>query len=143
VCGAGPEFASSLGCLVAEYPGVHFNILNGHEPDEPTLCSLCTAYANVSLAGFWWHTFYPSVMHAAWHRRLEMVPVTRLCGFFSDGWCAEWTYARLTVVREVLTHVLAEKVESGFYSRAQALDVARRLLADTPAKLFLPGETIT
>jgi len=137
-----PQFASGFAWLAGEFPEIHFNLLSGHEPDEPALCSLCLAYANVSVAGYWWNGFYPSVMHAAWARRLDMVPTSRLCGFFSDGWCIDWTYARVRMTQRVLANVLAEKVDRGFYTPDQALRVARTILFDTPKQLFLPDEAV-
>ena len=135
-------FASGLAHLAGEFPEIHFNLLSGHEPDEPALCSLCLAYANVSLGGYWWNNFYPSVMRAAWHRRLDMVPTSRLCGFFSDGYCVDWIYARIRMTQRVLANVLAEKVEQGFYTPDQAVGVAREILFETPRRLFLADEGI-
>ncbi len=137
-----PSFASTMGYLCAEYPDLHFNILNGCENDEPTLCSLCIAYDNFSLSNFWWHGFYRSVMTAGWRRRLEMVPASRLVGFFSDGWCAEWIYARLCIVREVLADVLHEKLRNGDCTEEQAVSLAWNILFHTPRRLFLPRESV-
>jgi len=142
VARAAGQFASGFGRLLGEYPDLHFNILSGYEIDEPIWCSLCLGYGNVSLAGYWWGGFYPSVMHAAWARRLDMVPTPRLCGFFSDGWCIEWTYARVRMTQRILANVLAEKIDRGFYTADQALRVARTLLFDTPRQLFLPDEAV-
>jgi glucuronate isomerase len=133
----GPQFTSSLGWLFGEFPDLHFNLLTGYEPDEPLLCSHCLAYSNVSLAGFWWNTFYRSSMHAAWDRRLDMVPTPALCGFFSDGWCVDWIYGRLRLTQKVLAGVLAGKVEQGWYSPDEAVRVARELLLVSPARRFL------
>ncbi|MBD3314237.1 MAG: hypothetical protein GF344_00490 [Chitinivibrionales bacterium] len=134
---AGATFASTLGHLVGEFPDLHFVILNGYEPDEPLLCSLCLGYGNVSLGGFWWQTFYPSVTHAAWHRRLDMVPTSRLMGFFSDAHCVDWIYARIRMAQRVLSQVLAERIERKFYSFDQAIDVARAIMNGTPKRLLL------
>jgi len=130
------DYTNGLGLLCAEFPDLHFNILNGYEPDEPELCSLALAYDNLSLGGFWWHTFYPSVMKTAWRRRLEMVPVSRLQGFFSDGYCVDWVYGRLAMTRKVLSEVLSEKVEQGYYSVNQAVRIAEDVLRIQPKKLF-------
>ncbi|MFP4139516.1 MAG: hypothetical protein ACOCZU_04855 [Planctomycetota bacterium] len=137
-----PQFASSLGWLFGEFPGIHFNLLNGYEPIEPELCAHCLAYENVSLASYWWQTFYPAVMAAAWRRRLDMVPASRLCGFFSDGWCLDWTYARLQMTRRVLAQVLAEKVQQGWWSEQRAIRTAEQLFLHTPRELFLPDEDV-
>ncbi len=139
---AAPQFASGFGYLLGEFPDIHFNILSGYEPDEPTWCSLCLGYDNISLAGYWWSSFYPSVMHGAWHRRLGMVPTSRLCGFFSDGYCVDWIYARVRMTQRILANVLAEKVRQGFYTQDQAVRVAGEILFETPRRLFLPDEDI-
>jgi len=130
-------FAAGIAHLAAEFPEIHFNVLNGYEPDEPVLCSLCLAYANVSLGSFWWQTFYPSVMHAAWHRRLDMVPVSRLCGFFSDGYSVDYIYGRLRLSQRVLANVLAERIERGFGNRKQAIEIARQVMHETPKRLMM------
>jgi hypothetical protein len=139
---AAPEFASSMGHLFGEFPDIHFNILSGYEPDEPIWCAMTQAYANVSLACFWWETFFPSVMHQAVHRRLDMVPRASLSGFFSDGYCVDWVYGRLATVRRVMANVMAERIERGFMTRAEALAVARDMLFGTPRRIFLPDEKI-
>lgn len=139
---AAPEFASSMGHLFGEFQDIHFNILNGYEPDEPVWCAMTQGYANVSLAGFWWETFYPSVMHQAVHRRLDMVPRARLVAFFSDGYCVDWVYGRLRTVQRVLANVMAERIERGFMTREEALAAARDMLFETPRRLFLPNEQI-
>ena len=140
LCRAGNQFADSLGYLVQEFSDLHFNLLNGYEPHEPILCGLALSQANVSLGGYWWHTFYRSVMHTAWHRRLDMVPTAALCGFFSDGYCIDWVYGRLRMTQRILANVLADKIEHGFYSEQQALDVAREVLLEAPRRIFLPDE---
>lgn len=135
-----PEFVHSLGHLVAEFPGLHFNLLNAVEEYEHPLCALVQAYGNVSLGGYWWHMFYPTVMEGAWHRRLDMVPSTRLMGFFSDGYCVDHVYGRATMTRAVLARVLASRVERGLCTRTSAGRLARELLVGTPSRIML-GET--
>jgi glucuronate isomerase len=134
---ADAEYATGLGYLAAEFPGIHFNILNGYEPHEPELCSLALAYPNVSLGGFWWQTFYPSVMRASLGRRLDMVPVSRLMGFFSDGYCLDWVWARLRQSRRIIAEVLSDKMEREGWNADLCLRTARALLHDTPKKIFL------
>ncbi len=137
---AHPDFASSMGYLFGEFPDLHFNVLNGYEPDEPIWCAMVQGYRNVSLSGFWWHTFYPSVMHRAVSRRLDMAPQSRLVGFFSDGWCVDYVYGRLAMARRVWANVLTEKIERGLYTRDHAMAVARQVFFETPRRLFFPNE---
>ena len=42
--------------------------------------------------------------------RLDMVPLNRQIGFFSDAYCVEWTYAKMIIVRKQMAEVLAQKI---------------------------------
>jgi hypothetical protein len=134
-----PEFIHSLGHLIAEFPGLHFNLLNAVEDYEPPLCAMVQAYSNVSLGGYWWHMFYPTVMENAWHRRLDMVPATRLMAFFSDGYCVDHVYGRATMTRAVLARVMASRIERGLCTRKTASRLAQEILVDTPRRIMLGG----
>jgi len=68
--------------------------------------------------------------------RLDMLPANKQIGFFSDAYCVEWTYAKALIVRRQLARVLAEKIEQGQYTRADALAVARAILFETPQTLL-------
>ena len=57
-------------------------------------------------------------------------------GFFSDAYCVEWTYAKSIIVRKQLASVLAEKVSQGQYSDTDAIEIARRILLETPQTLL-------
>ncbi len=129
-------FAADLAFLFGEFPQIHFNLLSGCESDEHVLCGHCLAYENVSLSSFWWYHFYPSLMSNAWERRLDMVPASRLCGFFSDGRCVDWLYGRVLLSKRALANALGQKVNQGIYSHNQAVGVAREVLFDTPKRIF-------
>jgi hypothetical protein len=67
--------------------------------------------------------------------RLDMLPVNRQIGFFSDSYSVEWAYAKAVIVRRQLAHVLAERVSQGQYSIEDALAIARSIFWETPQKL--------
>ena len=134
-----PGFAASLGYLVGDFPDMHFNFLSSAEQDEQALCALCQAYGNASLGGFWYYNFYPHIMQQAWQRRLDMVPLNRLCGFFSDGYCVDWIYARLRITQRVLANVLAQRIADGWCTEPEALHIVDALLDTTPRELFALG----
>ena len=67
--------------------------------------------------------------------RLDMVPVNKQVGFFSDAYAAEWSYAKAIIVRKQMAQVLAEKVGQGQYSCDEAISVARAILFETPQTL--------
>ena len=68
--------------------------------------------------------------------RLDMLPVNKQVGFFSDAYVVEWTYGKAALVRKQLACVLAEKIEQRQYTRDDALATARAILYETPQTLL-------
>lgn len=118
------------------YPYVHFNVLLAPVQEAALLANYAKSIPNVSVAGFWWHSLYPGAMQSGFAERLENVPSNRIIGFFSDGWCAEWSYGKLALFRLQLARYLAARIEEGFYNESRALDLARRILWDTPRTIY-------
>jgi hypothetical protein len=75
-------------------------------------------------------------MRQVMEERLDMVPVNKQVGFFSDAYCLEWTYAKAKMILNQLSVVLAAKVEYGQYTRNDALVVARAILYETSKELL-------
>jgi len=136
------DLGAHVGRLMVQFPDLQLDVLNGYEPAEPVLCSVAARLPNLSLSSMWWHMFYPHVAKNAWQRRIDMVPETGLCGFFSDGYCVDWQYARLKLTQRVLANALAERIEAGWMTQTQALTFARFILHDNPLRIFLPDEKL-
>ena len=77
------------------------------------MCTLARELPNLSLAGYWWHNFFPDTIAQVMRERLEMLPANKQVGFFSDAYCVEWSYAKAVLVRKILARVLAERIELG------------------------------
>jgi hypothetical protein len=133
---ASSAFTGTFGYLLAEFPDTHFNILGSYAPDEQALCSLSTGYNNMSLGGFWYQNFFATHMEQGWNMRLDMMPLDKICGFFSDGYCAEWIYGRALMTRKVMANALADRIERGFCDEEYAMYIAKTTLYDTPKKLM-------
>lgn len=122
--------------MMGRHPGMRFQCTLSSAHANQSLCTLCRELPNFSLAGLWWHNFFPSIMHRVIAERLDMLPVNKQVGFFSDAYCAEWAYAKSMIVKLVLTRVLADKVELGQYTVGIAVDTAREILFETPRTLL-------
>jgi hypothetical protein len=127
---------AELGHMIAGHPGIRFQCFLASRHANQSLCTLCRELPNLSLAGYWWHNFFPSVMRQVMEERLDMLPTNRQIGFFSDAYCIEWAYAKWAMVRSQLAAVLAGKIEQGQYTKAEALEVARAVLYDAPQQLL-------
>ena len=124
-----------LAQMVSRHPQLRFQCFISSRHANQTLCTLCRELPNFSLAGFWWHNFFPAAIRHVMAERLDMVPVNKQVGFFSDAYAVEWTYAKALLVRKQLAHVLAEKISQGQYTHDEAVSIAREILYETPQTL--------
>jgi hypothetical protein len=126
---------AQLAEIVARHPKLRFQCFVSSRHANQTLCTLCRELPNFSVAGFWWHSFFPAAIRHVLAERLDMVPVNKQVGFFSDAYVVEWSYAKTVIVRKQMAQVFAEKVAQGQYTLDEALRVAREILYETPQSL--------
>jgi uncharacterized membrane protein len=67
--------------------------------------------------------------------RLDMVPLNKQAGLFTDAYHVEWAYAKATFIKKQMSVVLAEKINQGQYSYEDAIRIAKALIYDTPQSL--------
>ncbi|MCX5769126.1 MAG: hypothetical protein NTZ09_02455, partial [Candidatus Hydrogenedentes bacterium] len=121
-----------LGELISRFPAVRFVCFLSSRHANQSLCTLARELPNLSLAGYWWHNFFPGAIRQVFEERLDMLPLNKQIGFFSDAYCADWAYAKALLVRKLMAEVLANKIDSGQYSFDDAVNISRALLHDTP-----------
>ena len=126
---------AQLAQIVGRHPRLRFQCFVSSRHANQTLCTMCRELPNFSLAGFWWHNFFPGAIRQIMTERLDMVPLNKQIGFFSDAYVVEWSYAKAIIVRKQMAQGLAEKIAQGQYSFDEALRVARELLFETPQSL--------
>jgi len=122
--------------MIARHPKLRFQCFLASRHANQSLCTLARELPNFSLAGYWWHNFFPDVIRQVMAERLDMVPANKQIGFFSDAYCVEWTYAKAILVRKQLARVLAAKIEQGQYSQEDALAIATAILYESPRSLL-------
>jgi hypothetical protein len=127
---------ASLAEIVARHPGIRFQCYLSSAHANQTLCTIARELPNFSLAGFWWHNFFPAFIERVIRERLDMLAASRQVGFFSDAYTIEWSYAKAVIVRRVLARVLADKVLQGQYDKSVALAIAREILFESPRRLM-------
>ena len=132
----GQETIAQLGEMMAGHPRLRFQCFLASRHANQSLCTLARELPNFSLAGYWWHNFFPDVIRQVLAERLDMVPMNKQIGFFSDAYCVEWTYAKAVIVRKQMARVLADKIEQGQFTTEEALATARAILFDSPQTLL-------
>jgi hypothetical protein len=126
---------AQLGEMAARHPDVRFQCFLSSAHANQSMCTLCRELPNVSLAGYWWHNFFPSIIRRVMNERLDMLPWNKQIGFFSDAYVIEWAYAKLKIVRWELAQALAERIESGQFNRDEAISYARKTMYLCPQEL--------
>jgi len=132
----GQRTIRQLGEMIARHPGLRFQCFLASRHANQSLCTLARELPNFSLAGYWWHNFFPDVIRQVMNERLDMVPLNKQIGFFSDAYCVEWTYAKAIIVRKQLAQVLEAKIAQGQFTRDEALAIARAILFESPQTLL-------
>ncbi len=122
--------------MVARHPRLRFQCFVASRHANQSFCTLARELPNFSLAGYWWHSFFPHIIRQIMAERLDMLPVNKQVGFFSDAYCVEWVYGKVLLVRKQLARVLAEKIEQGQYSRDDAVAIAKAILFESPQTLL-------
>lgn len=127
---------SDLASIIGRHRGIHFQCMLASRHGNQSLCTLARELPNLSLAGYWWHNFFPTTIRQVIEERLDMVPLNKQIGFFSDAYCAEWSYAKAAIVKRQLAQVLAAKVDQHQYTVLEALQIAREILYLSPQTLL-------
>jgi len=125
-----------LAGMVARHPGTRFQCFLASAHANQALCTLARELPNFSLAGYWWHNFFPSFIERIMSERLDMLSTAKQIGFFSDAYTMEWSYAKAVIVRKSLARVLAARVAEGRHDRKTAERIARELFLETPQALL-------
>jgi hypothetical protein len=127
---------AQLAEMIGRHPNLKFQCFLSSQHVNQAICTLCRELPNLSVAGYWWHNFFPSIIRRVMDERLDMLPVNKQVGFFSDAYCVEWAYAKALMVKRELAAVLAARVDSGQYGVDEAVGIAREILFDTPRSLL-------
>jgi glucuronate isomerase len=122
--------------FIGRHPRLRFQCFLASRHANQSLCTMARELPNLSLAAYWWHNFFPDTVRHIVSERLDMVPVNKQVGFFSDAYCLEWTYAKLILVRRIMAQVFAAKIEQGQYSLNESLAIARAILYESPQSLL-------
>lgn len=130
------ETPFELANIFYRYPGIQFNIHLSNMAQNQTFCTLAREIPNLTLNGYWWHNFYPSFIPRILSERIDMLPVGKTVGLFSDAYCAEWAYAKQKYIRYFTTQVLSERMEMGQYTEQQVLSIANNLFRGTACRIF-------
>ena len=122
--------------LFVLYPKVSFDLFHRSRPYQGELAVLAKTFPNVYVDFCWAYPVSGPAARRALQEMMEAAPMNKILGFGGDYFYAEMSYAHSRMARQSIAQVLWEKVESGFCTEDEALEIAQMLLHDNPASLF-------
>lgn len=125
-----------LSNLLLRYPRVQFDLFHLGFPYVTESVALCKMFANAHLNLCWCYVLAPATTERVLREALDTVPYNKILGFGGDYQAVELSYAHGQMAREALQRVLGGMVLDRRMSEAEALQVARALLHDNPARLY-------
>lgn len=119
-----------------QYKSVDFHLISAYRFQSHELTVIAKNYPNVYLTGYWWYCFFPESIMQHILERLQLIPMGKICGFFSDAYVLEWIYGKAALTRKMIMEALDCMVKRGFYTKDLAEEVAISLLSGNAKRLF-------
>ena len=125
--------------LIERHPRTRFLLMHLAYPWSRDLLGMAFVYRNIWLDLTWSFLLSPSHFKLALHEAIEVLPNESRMMLGGDNWHVEETYGTMQTARRLITEVLDEKLASGYFSRATAERLARRMLHDNAREFFRLG----
>lgn len=122
--------------LLIEYPKVKFVLFHLGFPYTGELSVLAKTYQNVYVDFCWNHMGQPSVARRVLGEMVDCIPGNKLMAFGADFGYIEGVYGHQVLARRNVAASLAQKVDEGFFTMAEAEFLATRLLRDNAIDLY-------
>ncbi|MHB1485652.1 MAG: hypothetical protein ACYCYI_13480 [Saccharofermentanales bacterium] len=122
--------------LFGRHPKIRFQAFLASESYNHALCVIVRETPNLSLAGYWWHNFFPGPIRKIIETRIDMLPLNKQAGFFSDAYCLDWAYAKIKLVKNIYAEVLYEKIRQERFSYKDALMISKKIFYDVPKSML-------
>jgi hypothetical protein len=132
----GEGLTGAIARIAGKYEDFQFCVGFASDVHAQDLGILAKHVPNINVLGYWWHSLYPFYIRKSIETRLDMVPVNKIIGYFSDAYHCEWCYPKLKLVKHILKQVLVERVLEGWYTLDAATDIVDKILYENPKRIY-------
>ena len=138
---AGPGYLAEsnpvlLADLIKRNPGVTFVLLHGGYPFTSEATILAKSFENVYLDANWLPLISPTAMKRALQDWLDCIPLSKIMIWGGDSYRIEGTFASLLLVKQVVSEVLADRVQSGHTPEGNVRTILWEMFRNNPARLY-------
>lgn len=122
---------------IQRHPRTRFDLYHLGMPEPRQTMVIAKNSANVWLNLAWCHIISQAMTRSALHELIDLVPVNKVFGFGGDYHApVEKVVGHLRMAQEDIAWVLAERIEAGLMTEAQALDIATKWLWHNPRECY-------
>lgn len=121
--------------LIKAYPEGKFILLHGGYPWTSEAGAMAASFENVYVDLCWIPVISPEGARRTLSEWIEVVPSDRIL-WGGDAWSPEALYGSTRMARDVVAEVLSQKVEEGYLSMAEAVELGKRIFRDNALALF-------
>jgi predicted TIM-barrel fold metal-dependent hydrolase len=129
-----------LANLFLQYRDVRFSLYHGGYPFGSELASLAKNFRNVYIDMCWLYIISPSYSERYLHEWLETVPANKIMAFGGDYHNVENVYGHSVIARQIISKVLTDKVQSGYITEKEAMDIVLMILRDNAISFYGLGK---
>jgi predicted TIM-barrel fold metal-dependent hydrolase len=122
--------------LFAEYPNLKFDIFHMGYPYERELIVLAKTHPNVYIDLCWAHIISPFASRNAFYEMLDVLPHTKIMGFGGDYLFFDGVVGHITLAKQNICTVLAEKVCKGECDIDLSEKILQAVLHDNAKRVF-------
>ncbi|HLR65701.1 MAG TPA: amidohydrolase family protein [Virgibacillus sp.] len=122
--------------VISGYPDVRFVLFHGGFPWIYNTAALAHNYANVIIDINWLPLISTSAAKDALHVYIETLRDNRRITWGADTWTSEEAVGAAMAFQHVLTDVLNEKVESGYFSINEAEKFAKKIMYQNAQEIY-------
>jgi uncharacterized protein len=133
ILGSHPLHAAGL---IERHPRTRFLLMHLAYPWSTDLLGMAFVYRNIWIDLTWSFLLSPSHFQRAFHEAIEVLPDESRMMFGGDNWHAEESFATFRTARRLIAEVLQEKIDSGYFTVADAQRLARKIFAENAPAFF-------
>lgn len=122
--------------LIERHPKTRFLLMHLAYPWSTDLLGMAFVYRNIWLDLTWSFLLSPSHFQRAFHEAIEVLPDESRLMLGGDNWHAEESYATFRTARRLIAEVLQEKLDAGYFHRADAERLARKIFSENARAFF-------
>jgi uncharacterized protein len=125
-----------LTSLLLDFPQARFDLFHAGYPWSGELSALAKNLANVYADLCWMSAVSPAFAARTLDEWIETIPANKILAVGGDSNYAEGAYGHCKIARRIAAQVLGRKVESDYFTLAEARWLAERILRKNARELF-------